>query len=216
MGTHDDEARSLRSKRPRQHETLEEVLLPQVHRKFLLWEGCSREAKSRYNTRLANFLPRHIYSPCVVNWDVLNRMGFDGEINDMLRIRLREDRSDEEIFTSVALGLYQVAELYEEGFNIYFEGCLRSDKHFNAQEYWLSISGERNLSLSRSHISTIKYLVLRVIHKMITYGLCQRTTGYDKIQKNDLRLSSMFHARHQNGYVNVAWLIARWMKRKGA
>ncbi|GKD80063.1 hypothetical protein Tco_1342684 [Tanacetum coccineum] len=26
----------------------------------------------------------------------------------------------------------------------------------------------------------------------------------------------MFDARHQNGYANVAWLIARWMKRKGA
>ncbi|GKF62295.1 hypothetical protein Tco_0182349 [Tanacetum coccineum] len=26
----------------------------------------------------------------------------------------------------------------------------------------------------------------------------------------------MFDARHQNGYVNVAWLIARWMKMKGA
>ncbi|GKF78405.1 hypothetical protein Tco_0233973 [Tanacetum coccineum] len=26
----------------------------------------------------------------------------------------------------------------------------------------------------------------------------------------------MFYARHQNGYANVAWLIARWMKRKGA
>ncbi|GJT62409.1 hypothetical protein Tco_1005942 [Tanacetum coccineum] len=26
----------------------------------------------------------------------------------------------------------------------------------------------------------------------------------------------MFDARHQNGYENVAWLIARWMKRKGA
>nr|GEY37362.1 hypothetical protein [Tanacetum cinerariifolium] len=25
----------------------------------------------------------------------------------------------------------------------------------------------------------------------------------------------MFHAKHQNGYVNVAWLIVRWMKRKG-
>ncbi|GJV82056.1 hypothetical protein Tco_1517926 [Tanacetum coccineum] len=49
---------------------------------------------------------------------------------------------------------------------------------------------------------------------MITYGLCQRTTGYDKIQKNDLWLLSMFDARHQNGYANVAWLIARWMKRK--
>ncbi|GKE59995.1 hypothetical protein Tco_1510362 [Tanacetum coccineum] len=26
----------------------------------------------------------------------------------------------------------------------------------------------------------------------------------------------MFEARHQNAYANVAWLIARWMKRKGA
>nr|GEW28240.1 reverse transcriptase domain-containing protein [Tanacetum cinerariifolium] len=45
------------------------------------------------------------------------------------------------------------------------------------QKYWLSISREENLSLSRSHASTIKYPVLRVIHKMITYGLCQRKTG---------------------------------------
>ncbi|GJT60930.1 hypothetical protein Tco_1004463 [Tanacetum coccineum] len=51
---------------------------------------------------------------------------------------------------------------------------------------------------------------------MITYGLCQRTTEYDKVQKNDLWLLSMFDARHQNGYANVAWVIARWMKRKGA
>ncbi|GJR46829.1 hypothetical protein Tco_1314932 [Tanacetum coccineum] len=42
------------------------------------------------------------------------------------------------------------------------------------------------------------------------------TTGYDKIQKNDLWLLSMFDARHQYGYANMAWLIARWMKRKGA
>ncbi|GJU27710.1 hypothetical protein Tco_1166331 [Tanacetum coccineum] len=102
MGTHDDEAGSSRSKRSRQHETVEEVLLPQVHHEFLLWEGCNRDAKSRYNTRLAQLLPRHVYSPCVVNWDVLNRMGCDGEIDDMLRIRLREAESNEEIFTSVA------------------------------------------------------------------------------------------------------------------
>ncbi|GKB42311.1 hypothetical protein Tco_0887253 [Tanacetum coccineum] len=50
---------------------------------------------------------------------------------------------------------------------------------------------------------------------MITYGLCQRMTGYDKEQKNDLWLLSMFDARHQNGYANVAWVIAKWMKRKG-
>ncbi|GJU85395.1 hypothetical protein Tco_1292941 [Tanacetum coccineum] len=205
MGTHNDEAESSRFKRPRQHETVEEVMLPQVHHEFLLWEGCNRDAKSRYNTRLAQLLPRHIYSPCVMYWDVLNRMGCDGEIDDMLRIRLREAGSDEEIFTSMAwirafninepiyaelchdltllefarrLGLYQAVELEEEGFNVYFEGGLRSDEHFNAQDYW--------------------------------------TTMYDKVQKNDLWLLNMFDARHKNGYANVAWLIARWMKRKGA
>ncbi|GJZ62174.1 hypothetical protein Tco_0618311 [Tanacetum coccineum] len=33
---------------------------------------------------------------------------------------------------------------------------LHSDEHFKAQEYWLSISQEENLSLSRSHASTIR------------------------------------------------------------
>nr|GEV18167.1 reverse transcriptase domain-containing protein [Tanacetum cinerariifolium] len=121
MGTHDDEARSSRSKHSRQYETVEE--------------------------------------------DVLNRMGCDEKIDDMLRIRLHKARSEEEIFTFVALGLYQAAKLDVEGFNVYFEG----------EDNW-----------------------------------------YDKIKKNDLWLLSMFHAKHQNGYVNVTWLIARWMKRKGA
>ncbi|GKC53103.1 retrotransposon ORF1, partial [Tanacetum coccineum] len=112
------------------------------------------------------------------------------------------------------LGLYHAEEHDEEGFDVYFQGGLRSDEHFNAQEYWLSISREENLSLSRSHASTIRNPVLRVLHKMITYVLCQRTTGYEKIQKNDLWLLSMFDARHQNGYANVAWLIARWMKKE--
>ncbi|GJV56666.1 putative reverse transcriptase domain-containing protein [Tanacetum coccineum] len=37
-----------------------------------------------------------------------------------------------------------------------------------------------------------------VLHKMITYGLCQRTTRYDKVQRNKLWLTSMFEAKHQN------------------
>ncbi|GKC98234.1 hypothetical protein Tco_1168509 [Tanacetum coccineum] len=44
-----------------------------------------------------------------------------------------------------------------------------SDENFNAQDNWLSISREENLSLSRSHASTIRNPVLRVLHKMITY-----------------------------------------------
>nr|GEU92662.1 retrotransposon Orf1 [Tanacetum cinerariifolium] len=189
---------------------MEEVLLLQVHHEFLLWGGCNNEAKSRYNTKLANLLPRHIYSPCVVNWDVLNGMGCDGEIDDMLRIKLRETESNEKIFTYVAwirafnikepiyaelchefystyefnkvcvddelqtkkiikfrlsgraynltlsefahrLGLYHADELEEDVFDVYFQGGLGSDEHFNAQEYWLSISREGNLRLSRSH-----------------------------------------------------------------
>nr|GEX80946.1 hypothetical protein [Tanacetum cinerariifolium] len=91
MGTHDDEAGSSRSKCSR-HETMEEVLLPQVHHEFFM-----------------------------------GRIRYDGEIDDMLRIRLREAGSDEEIFTSVELGLYQAAELDEEGFNVYFEGVYCRD-----------------------------------------------------------------------------------------
>ncbi|GKA45548.1 retrotransposon ORF1 [Tanacetum coccineum] len=113
------------------------------------------------------------------------------------------------------IGTISFWELEEEVFDVYFQGGLRSDEHFNAQEYWLSISREENLSLSRSHTATIRNPVLRVLHKMITYGLYQKKTRYHKIQKNDLWLLSMFDARYQNGYANVAWLIMRWMKRKG-
>ncbi|GJZ43857.1 reverse transcriptase domain-containing protein [Tanacetum coccineum] len=161
------------------------------------------------------------------------------EINDMLRIRLREAGSNEEIFTSVAwirafninepiytelchefYSTYEFdevcaddelhcsrgwdyikrLELDEEGFKLFtLKEVLLMNDNFNAHEYWLSISREDNLGLSRSHTSTIRNPILRVIHKMITYGLCQRMTGYDKIQKNYLWLLSMFDARHQNG-----------------
>ncbi|GJY60627.1 hypothetical protein Tco_0461284 [Tanacetum coccineum] len=83
------------------------------------------------------------------------------------------------------LGLYNSEEIKDEGFDVYFQGGLCSDEHFNAQEYWLSISREENLSLSRSHASTIRNPGLMVLHKMITYGLCQRTTGIAK-RKNFL------------------------------
>nr|GEW02720.1 hypothetical protein [Tanacetum cinerariifolium] len=135
------------------------------------------------------------------------------EIDDMLRIRLHEAGSNEEIFTYVALikafNINELiyVELCHEFYSTYkFDevcagGGLRSDEHFNAQGYWLSISREEQLDLSRSHTSTIRNL----INKMITYGWCQRTTGYDKIQMNDLWLLSVFDAKHQNGYADVAW-----------
>nr|GEV34793.1 putative reverse transcriptase, RNA-dependent DNA polymerase [Tanacetum cinerariifolium] len=87
------------------------------------------------------------------------------------------------------LGLYHAEELDEEGFNVYFKGGMHSDEHFNAQGYWLSISQEENLGLSRSHTSTIKSPIMRVIHKMITYGLCQRTNGKSKALTDDVKRS---------------------------
>ncbi|GJS92045.1 hypothetical protein Tco_0774681, partial [Tanacetum coccineum] len=62
----------------------------------------------------------------------------------------------DELCADDELGLYHAEELDDEGFDVYFQGDLRSDEHFNTQEYWLSISREENLSLSRSHASTIR------------------------------------------------------------
>nr|GEW54258.1 retrotransposon Orf1 [Tanacetum cinerariifolium] len=233
-GTHDGEVRSTRSKRPRQHETVEEVSLPQVHHEFFLWEGCSRDAKSRVHeaesdeeifTSVAWIRAFNINEPIFVELchEFYSTYKFDEVCADdelqpkkIIKFRLgRRAYSLTLLEFARRLGLYLAIELEEDGFNVYFERGLRNDDNFNAQDYWLSISQDDNLGLSRSHPSTIRNPILRVIHKMITYGLCQRTTGYDKVQKNVLWLLSMFDARHQNGYANVAWIITGWMKRKG-
>nr|GEU63290.1 hypothetical protein [Tanacetum cinerariifolium] len=88
----------------------------------------------------------------------------------------RDSKRNERKF-SKRLGLYNSEEIDEEGFDVYFQGGLRRDEQFNAQEYWLSICQEEYLSLSGSHASTIRNPVLMVLHKMITYGLCKRTTS---------------------------------------
>nr|GEY56435.1 hypothetical protein [Tanacetum cinerariifolium] len=104
MGTHDDEAESIRSKCSRQNETVEEII------KF--------------------------------------RLGGRAHSLTLLELARR-------------LGLYQAIEIDEEGFNVYFKGGLRNDEHFNAQEYWLSISREESFGLPRSHTSTIRNLILK-------------------------------------------------------
>nr|GEY44336.1 ribonuclease H-like domain-containing protein [Tanacetum cinerariifolium] len=99
MGTHDDESGSSRSKRSRQYETVEEVMLPRVHHLLLLWEVCNQAAKSRYNTKLAQLLPRLIYLPCVVDWNVLNQTCYGKVIDEMLMIKLFVASTIEEIVT---------------------------------------------------------------------------------------------------------------------
>ncbi|GJT40708.1 hypothetical protein Tco_0940573 [Tanacetum coccineum] len=78
------------------------------------------------------------------------------------------------------LGLYTDVEIQEYEFETYFIGGLKNDDDFSADQYWLNISSEETLTLSRSSAKTIRKPVLKVLQKMITCGLCQRTTGYDK------------------------------------
>ncbi|GJS29768.1 hypothetical protein Tco_0490388 [Tanacetum coccineum] len=241
QGTHDDEAgsSSSRSKRARITKNVEESLMGRVLHEFLLWGNCNMTLKNRYNTNLAGNLSKQIYSPFIVDWNVLNTFGCDNAIEDMLEVRVNEMGSDEVLFTSEAwkrafdineliytelchkfyvtfefdeavaddelmtkkaikfrlcgkayaisildfaklLGLYSGAEIQEYGFETYFIGGLRNDDDFSADQYWLNISSEETLTLSRSLAKTIRKPVLKVLQKMITYGLCQRNTGYDK------------------------------------
>ncbi|GJT67488.1 copia protein [Tanacetum coccineum] len=110
LRTYDHEAGSSHAKRSRNVETVEEALLPDVHHELLEWRGCSREAKSRYNSRLATLLPKLIYSPQIVDWQLLHKNGCGDEIDQMLKISLKK------------LGLYHAEELEEDGFDIYFQG----------------------------------------------------------------------------------------------
>ncbi|GKE41470.1 hypothetical protein Tco_1468754, partial [Tanacetum coccineum] len=194
MGGNNDEAGSTRSKRSRQFETMEEVLLPQVHHEFLLWEGCNIDVKSRIKLReaesneeiftyVALIRAFNINEPIYLElcYEFYSTYEFDEVcIDDKLQtkkiIKFRlGGRAHSLTLLEFArrLGLYHAEELDKDRFDVYFQGGLRSDDHFNAHEYWLSISREKNLSLSRSHVSNIRSQVLRVIHKMITYGLCQ-------------------------------------------
>ncbi|GJV29744.1 hypothetical protein Tco_1386192 [Tanacetum coccineum] len=64
------------------------------------------------------------------------------------------------------LGLYTSAKIQDDGFETYFLGSLRNDNHFNADQYWLSISSEEELLLSRSSAKAIRKPVIRVLQKM--------------------------------------------------
>ncbi|GJR70165.1 hypothetical protein Tco_0016230 [Tanacetum coccineum] len=165
MGTNDDEARSSRSKCSR-HETVEEVLLPQVHHEFLLWEGCNRDAKSRVCeaesdeeifTSVAWIRAFNINEPiyaklCHEFYSTyeFDKVCADDELQTKKIIKFRlGGRGHNLTLLEFArrLGLYQAVELEEDGFNVYFEGGLRNDDNFNAQDYWLSISREDILVL---------------------------------------------------------------------
>nr|GEX62647.1 hypothetical protein [Tanacetum cinerariifolium] len=107
----------------------------------------------------------------------------------MLKIKVYEMGGQEETFAYEAW-----RNAFDINEPIYTELChdFYSTYEFDEEVYTMLLKSVRSAA------STIRSPILRVLQKMITYGLCQRTTGYDKIQKNELWLMSMFEARHQN------------------
>ncbi|GJX08687.1 hypothetical protein Tco_0196619, partial [Tanacetum coccineum] len=242
-GNHDDKARSSLPKRTCAYEIVEDAMLPCIDHDFLSWDGCNRATKTKYNTKLANLLPKKFYSTSIINWLLLNTMGCAKEIEEMLEIMLVEIGGDEEIFTSKAWrhAFYISKPIYTKLCHKFYS-TFEFDEEVPSEELWSNrlikfrlVGKDHSLTLvqfakhlglyfndevgelhlSRSQASTIRKPILKVLQKMISYSLCQRTNGHDKMQNNDLWLLSMFEAKNQNGYANVAWVIAKWMKKKG-
>nr|GEV32058.1 hypothetical protein [Tanacetum cinerariifolium] len=216
-GAYNHEVGSSRTKRSRHVETIEEALLPNVHHEFLEWSGCSREAKSRYNTRLATLLSKLIYSPHIVDWQLLHKIGYEEQIDHMLKISLKEAQSNEEIFFSVAwVRAFNIREpIYPELFHEFFatyefdEVC--ADDELQSKKIISFKLGGRAHSLTLLEFS--RRLGLYHAEELDEEGF---DTYFQGDSKNNLWLLSMFEARHQNGYANIAWVISKWIKRKGA
>ncbi|GJY38158.1 hypothetical protein Tco_0424522 [Tanacetum coccineum] len=92
---------------------------------------------------------------------LLNNMGCVEETKEMLEIKFYSTYAFDEVLADDELGTNKVSGL-------------RSDENFNARDYWLSISSEEELHLSRSLASTIRCPILRVLQKMITYEFITR------------------------------------------
>nr|GEV47333.1 reverse transcriptase domain-containing protein [Tanacetum cinerariifolium] len=62
--------------------------------------GCNKATKSKYNTKLNALLHKQVYAHSIVDWRLLNEMGYREEIEEMLEIKVMG--GDEEMFTSKA------------------------------------------------------------------------------------------------------------------
>ncbi|GKE12995.1 hypothetical protein Tco_1416546, partial [Tanacetum coccineum] len=125
--------------------------------------------------------------------DVIEMQSLDGEIDDMLRIRVREAESDEEIFTSVAwIRAFNINEL------IYVELCHEFYSTYEFDEVCVD-----------DELQTKKIIKFRLggrAHSLTLLKFAQRLGLYQAVELEEDGF---------NVYFEGAWMIARWMKRKG-
>ncbi|GJR04089.1 hypothetical protein Tco_0527073 [Tanacetum coccineum] len=145
-------------------------------------------------------------------------MGCGGVIYEMLTIKLCVARTDEEIFTleawtkafNIKVPIY--TELCHEFYSTYiFDEVCADDKLRTKKIIKFRLCGHSyNLNLleftrSDEHFNAREYW-LRISRKEeLHLSRSSASTIWNPVLR----------ARHQDGYANVAWLIAKWMKRKG-
>nr|GEY52535.1 hypothetical protein [Tanacetum cinerariifolium] len=111
---------------------------------------------------------------------------------------------------SQRLGLYQAVKLEDEGFNVYFEGALRSDEHFNAQEYWMGRVEIRQEAIEwmeyGSHITgtgTGRECLCLWLGFMVFY--CREpTTHLVMLSRNMTSIISSTHLRHHSIHHSIS------------
>ncbi|GJR23778.1 hypothetical protein Tco_0972305 [Tanacetum coccineum] len=198
-GTHDHEAGSSRPKRSRQHESVEEAMLPQVNQQYFQWHGCTPAAKSGYNTRLGRLLPKLIYSQCIIDWGVLNQMGCGEEIEEMLTIRLTVEGTNEEIFTSEAWN--RVFNINER---IYSELCL---EFYSTYEFDVVCTSEE--------LNTKRIIKFRLCGRAFSWTMlefAQRLGLYSSEEVEDDAFDFYFHGGLRS---DENFNAREWMKKKG-
>ncbi|GKB80918.1 hypothetical protein Tco_0947813, partial [Tanacetum coccineum] len=150
------------------------------------------EQKEPINTRPWRKQCSHVFIMILCIGGMVNNMGCVKEIKAMLEIKVYEMGEEKEIFSSEAwrrafdINEPIYTELCHEFYATYnfdedltddelmtnklikfrLGRGLRSDQNFNAREYWLSISSEDELHLSRSLTSKIRSHVLKFITRM--------------------------------------------------
>ncbi|GJZ74233.1 hypothetical protein Tco_0638379 [Tanacetum coccineum] len=140
VGTYDDEdgSSSSRPKRARITENVEEALIGCVLHEFLL------------SGIIGTFLT----------------LGCGNAIGDMLEVRVNKMESDEMLFKSETWKDDELMTKKEIKFRLCgkaYAMSLRNDGDFNADQYWLNISSEEILTLSRSSAKTIRKPMLIVL-----------------------------------------------------
>nr|GEY05838.1 RNA-directed DNA polymerase, eukaryota [Tanacetum cinerariifolium] len=144
METHDDEAESSRPKRSRQYKIIKEGCDVEID-EMLRINLCEAETNEEIFTFVAWIRAFNIKEPIYSELclEFYSTYEFDeicskDELQTKKIIKLRLGGHAHNLILlefAQRLGLYHSDELDEEGFDVYFQGGLRSDKHFNAQEY---------------------------------------------------------------------------------